>query len=236
MRNRRMFCIFILFIPVLLRGELTLLTPTGGEVLIRGAQYHIQWWGPAGEGAQKVTVFLESASANQFWILDDTHSKADGGFLWTVGLTKDGSTVSPGQYTLTLESLDGDALGKPLFTIIAPVSPYWKRIEKIRKIPRLPPDPGCRGCIRLDLRELKQILGQPRERYVLSLFQETLLLARLGEFGAGKTLPDFALVKNMGRSMGKRTARKGFTLQFTQPKGEPVHSQNVLLTDTKGND
>jgi hypothetical protein len=216
-------CFFIL-LSVFINGTvfpgLTLIQPKGGETLIMGSTYPIKWTGPNIEGEQQVDIYLGTQ------LIADHCKKKDGSFNWTVGRLKNGSFVAPGQYSIVLESLDGDAFGGK-FTIIAMPLPL-RRIPRLEIIP-LPDE--CPVCYRIDLRKIKMLIKKTRERFHLKLYKNNRLAANLGQFGGGSSLPDFAKIKIPGKGRELTGKSPGFTYQLKlfDSRGELVETQKVTL-------
>lgn len=223
----------------LILADINLIQPAGGQTLTRGTSYQIRWSGPASEGSQVVTIFIETPNTSSYWIVDDSRTKADGFFDWTVGRIKNGTILPAGQYKISLETLDGDAFGQ-VFTIVNPtftINPKWLKAlmrQRIR-IPHWPPPPHCPQCLRLDLRGLRQMLGIPVNRYQLFLLRGNQRIAKLGEFGRGKRLPGYASIKlgSRARKMKLKTLPivrgQKYKIIILSSKGRTIHSQAVQL-------
>lgn len=215
-------CIFIL-LSVVIKGtafpDLTLIQPKGGETLVLGSVYPIKWTGPNNEGEQQVHVYLGTQ------LIADHCKKKDGSFNWTVGRLKNGSFVAPGQYSIVLESLDGDAFGGK-FTIALP--PLLIKIHKLAIIP-LPGD--CPMCYHIDLRKIKTLIIKSKERFYLKLFKNNRLAANLGQFGGGSSLPDFSKIKIPGKERVLTRKSPGFTYQLKlfDSRGKLLETQKVTL-------
>ncbi|MGD2088709.1 MAG: hypothetical protein PVH61_21200 [Candidatus Aminicenantes bacterium] len=216
-------CFFIL-LSVFINGTvfpgLTLIQPKGGETLVMGSVYPIKWSAPNSEGEQQVHIYLGTQ------LIADHCKKKDGSFNWTVGRLKNGSFVPLGHYSIVLESLDGDAFGGK-FAIIA-MPPLLIKIRKLAIIP-LPDD--CPMCFQIDLRKIKSLIKNSKERFHLKLFKDNRLAANLGQFGGGRSLPDFAKIKIPGKRRELTRKSPGFTYQLKlfDSRGKLVESQKVTL-------
>jgi hypothetical protein len=223
----------------LIMADITLIQPAGGQTLTRGTTYQIRWSAPASEASQVVTIFIETPNTSSYWIVDDSRTKADGFFDWTVGRIKNGTILPAGQYKISLETLDGDAFGQ-VFTIVNPtftINPKWLRalIRQRIRIPHFPPPPHCPQCLKLDLRRLRRLLGIPLNRYQLFLVRGNQRIGKLGEFGKGKRLPGYASIKLGGRAAKLKLktlpAVRGqrFKIIILTSRGKTIHSQAVHL-------
>lgn len=222
---KKMFLLFlsVVFIQGTVFGDITLIQPQGG-VLVMGTTYPIKWTAPNNEGEQWVHIYLGEK------LIADHCKKKEGSFSWKVGQLKNGSYVTPGQYSIVLESLDGDAFGKK-FTIIAMI-PKW--LVKIRDLAVYPLPNDCPMCYRVDLRKIKAFIRMPKERVHLKLYRNRRLLASLGQFGGGSVLPDFAKIK-IPRERVLIQKRSGFQyeLKLFDSRGKLVETQKVTLVFKK---
>lgn len=217
-------------------ADINLVKPTHGETLTIGQNYHIRWTGPAAEGSQTVTVFLEIPSQNWYQIIDQSHTKADEGFIWKVGRLPDSTFVQPGQYTISLESWDGDDIGTPVI-LKSPIS-IFKFPEIFKQISEIPVkyDPGvCPVCIRLDLIKLKQKIPFVKPVYILKLYKNKRMVATLGRFGGRAKLPNYAPAKLTKGEMNelRRQGKSTFSLVIFNAGGRRIHSQKVILKAPK---
>jgi hypothetical protein len=193
----------------------------------------IEWSGPASEASQIVTVFLEQEGTGKYKIIDKTHTKEDGGFDWTVGRLPKGKFVPPGTYRISIESLDGDAFGKPFEIRLYRIPADWiKKLQKLVSIIKIgPPPPDCPKCIILDLLKLKDVVKDLKGQYEFQLFFKNRLISRLGQIGKGKMLPN-SVKLSFNKDKIKEFIKQGgnkFQLKMLGPEGNIVHTQDVKL-------
>ena len=217
----------------LVEQSFTLDHPLNGETLTIGSNYQVQWHGPTYWANQLVTMFLEIPSQNWYQIVDDSHTKGQGGFTWEVGRLKNGILASPGQYRISLESLDGDYMG-PTVTLVAGPSFEINKIREIfKKIHELKIQyvPGvCIVCFELELKTLKSKLLKIKNTYQLILYQGRRRVAKLGMFGGRSQLPNEAKIK-LSKEQAKRLKRGGrdkYQLKVFTAKGKLIHTQKIL--------
>ncbi len=202
--------------------ELELLQPSQGKTLVLGTKFRITWRGPADQGEQIVTIFLSNATHD--YMVANHKKKKDGGYKWTVGQLKNGQTVQPGIYKLSLESLDGDDMGHEIALVNIPSFLKYFRAFEIVPVPG-----GCPMCYRIDLRKLKGKTAGLKQSYVLKLFKKNREFLSFGQFGQGQKLPGFVPVKLEKRMLQNRKAELRFDLKLYDAAGRMLHSRRVRL-------
>jgi hypothetical protein len=210
--------------------------PAGGETLTIGSTFNIQWHGPTYEADQIVATFIHSVSAGWYKYIDNSHTKGQGGFAWEVGKLKDGTVVPPGQYTLSIESPDGDGNESPLVTLEAPqLKIPWNKIYKELRVIDIFPDPPCRGCFKLDLKNINVLQPKIKGVHTVKLFRNNRQVVELGRFGPRQKLPGSARIK-LNQKQLARLKQKGkvrFQIRVFSQKGKLLHSQDVMLQISK---
>lgn len=160
----------------------------------------------------------------------------DGSFTWTVGKKRDGTWLPPGQYKITLESWDYDALNGPNITIkisdFTTMEPFLRRFE-VREIP-IYPIPQCPMCFKINPEELNFNRQKLKEPVTMEILRGDKVLAKLGEFGPRRALPgpvkikftkqEFRLIKNH---------KAGFKLRIRSAKGKILKEKNIQLVPVK---
>jgi hypothetical protein len=158
--------------------------PADGAMYRRGASVTVRWTHSAfydANPAQHAIPYCQPTGAGGpvAQIAAPVPVKNDQ-FVWEVGRKFDGSWLAPGQYEITMESLDYDELSGPNITIFLlefkPI--FLRRKLELPRIPEVPQgfmfDPRW---IELDME------GLPEVR--LELLQNGKRLADLGKFGKG---------------------------------------------------
>jgi len=214
--------------------------PVAGETLTIGTNYQVQWHGPTYEAYQTVAFFLEKVNDSS-WIrlVNNSHTKGDGGFLWEVGRMNDGTFASPGSYLVSLESDDGDWFGWAINLVAPSASQGGGNLQEVfKKISQLKIQyqPGvCIYCFKLDLIRLKRLLRNIKRPYELQLFHNNRPVSKLGKFGRRYQLPNTANLK-LNKKLTQILKKRGqayFQLMVLTLKGKKVYKQRVLLKMTK---
>lgn len=203
-------------LSIVLSAGLNLIQPAGGEYLLRGSTFTIRWTAPPNEGEQKVDIYLGDK------LIADTSKKKDGSYLWTVGKLKNGTWVPAGQYSIVLESLDGDAFGNK-FNIFV----YIPWLTKLSKIIMIPVPSQCPQCANLDLRELKKLSRPVKGSFQLKLYRNNRMLVNLGTIGGRRGVPDFAKIKLP--LMRRLKSKAKYELKVFHHNGKLMESQPIQL-------
>jgi len=221
-------------LSVCIYADIHLDKPVINETLTIGSEYHIQWHGPASEADQLVTIFIQLVGENQVEIIDNTHTKADGGFIWKVGHLQDGTYIPSGAYNLSLETWDGDT-GHSITLEYRQLKIQIRDLyERVIWIPVIP-DPPFRMGFKLNLKHLKIRRGKINESHVLKLFKNNKFVALLGKVNKRQSLPNFAPIKltRMQKNKLKKEGQSKFQLRIFNLKGKLLHKQDVALKLTK---
>lgn len=158
--------------------------PADGAILLRGISVTVRWTHSAyydAHPAQHAIPYCQPTGAGSpvVQIAAPVPVRNDQ-FVWEAGRKFDGSWLAPGQYEITMESLDYDELSGPNVTIVVlEFKPVFLR--KKHQLPRIPEVPQA---FSFDPRWIElQMEGLPEVR--LELFQNGRRLADLGRFGKG---------------------------------------------------
>lgn len=209
--------------------------PTAGQVVTIGTPCNVHWYAPTYEADQLVATFLYSKSAGWYKWVDKSHTKGDGGFVWEAGKLMDGSFAPPGEYQINIESDDGDSSG-PFFILQAPqLQIPWNKIYKELRVIDIFPDPPCRGCFKLDLKNINVLQPKIKGAHTVKLFRNNRQAVELGRFGPRQKLPESARIKLNQKQLTrlKQNGKIRFQIRVFSLKGKLLHTQDVMLRISK---
>jgi len=193
--------------------------PSGSDPLLIGQTVHIRWTHSAYYDAHAQTCQIFCGEQR---ISPDLAVTADD-FAWTIGRRHDGTTMAPGDYEITIESLDYDALNGPQIRIAFPALPGFKLLNNRIRVDKIP---DCPMCYRLDPGQIKFDAGGPVVVDV-ELLRNGVVLARLGRFGPRLGAPGPVKIILKRESGGQMRRQSSYELRFLSAKGEVLHREAI---------
>lgn len=211
--------------------QATVLSPNGGENLLRGAEAVITWsCSHCPPGANLVVEVFNTLHAGPGYsgqLSPAGVPMSQGFFKWSaVGRLADGSWLAPGPgYKIHLEAIDGSDASDAAFAIVELKIPKIAVARlAVRRLSL------CPECVRIDLRGLREAFKGNPVAYRVVLHADGRLAAELGLFGGGQRGDDFLETKLAQAPPARgRRIRPRFELRLFDLQGRLLQSREIRL-------
>lgn len=193
---------------------ITITQPPDGKPMIMGLKYDIKWTHSAYYNPHNYTCTVFCGSA----IISPPTPVKSKVFNWTAGKKADGSWMAVGNYEITIENDDYDALTGPVIHLIRLIIPPWLKTLDLAKVP------NCPGCFDFDPR-LNKLDFEGLNQVRLEVWSGNRRLADLGSFRGGAARPG-AVRFDFGKA---RPAGGQVELRVLTEQGELLLAEKIQL-------